>query len=178
MVMTNNDIVRDWAAAKNPAAQIVVLAELNAAKPDEIKKILRKGGTRVVANAYAQGAGLEKLAKRFGFSPMTIRAMIIEAGGTIRDRESGFEEYKRAEGIAPSGVGQAEKCCSQDEELPEKYNLDAYQLTKVLAQIAAEVCGGFDVEFTRIGEAINIKVCGNDESVTYFKAISKEASEN
>lgn len=171
MVMTNNDIVRDWAAAKNPAAQIAVLADLNATKPDIIKKILRKQGVGVVANAYEQGAGLEKLAKRFGFSPMTIRAMIIEAGGIIRDRESGFEEYKRVEGISPNGAGHAEK-------LPEKYSLDAYQLTKVLAQIAAEICGGFDVEFTRIGEAINIKVCRNGESVTYFKADSKEASEN
>lgn len=93
MVMTNNEIVREWAEAKNPATQIAVLADLNATKPDVIKKILRNDGKQIIASAYEQGLGLDKLSKRYGFSSMTIRAMIIEAGGTIRDREEGIAKF-------------------------------------------------------------------------------------
>lgn len=44
MTMTNEEIVRDFKLAKNPAVQVQILADLNATTPDEIKRILLAGG--------------------------------------------------------------------------------------------------------------------------------------
>lgn len=175
MVMTNNEIVRDWAEAKNPAAQIAVLADLNAAKIDEIKKILRNDGKQIIASAYEQGYGLEKISKHYGFAPMTVRAMIIEAGGKIRDQKEGVAKF--------NSIKDAVQNCSEPTEEPteidlKQYNLDAYQLAKVLAQIIPELCSGFDVEFSQMGNKTKVMVYGDNESLTYIKCSeSKEMTE-
>ena len=175
MVMTNEEIVRDWAEAKNPAAQIAVLADLNAAKIDEIKKILRQHGQQIIANAYEQGFGLEKLSKRYGFSPMTVRNMITEAGGTIRDREEGAAKFNSIKNIVQNRSESAKEPTEVDFE---KYGLDAYQLAKVLAQIIPELCAGFDVEFSQMGNKTKVMVYGENESLTYIKCSeSKEMTE-
>lgn len=171
MVMTNNEIVCEWAEAKNPATQIAVLADLNATKPDVIKKILRNDGKQIIASAYEQGLGLDKLSKRYGFSSMTIRAMIIEAGGTIRDREEGIAKF--------NSINNTVQSCSEPTEEPteidlNQYNLDAYQLAKVLAQIIPELCSGFDVEFSQMGNETKVVVYGENESVTYRKYTESE----
>lgn len=174
--MTNEEIVRDWAEAKNPAAQIAILADLNATKPDEIKKILRQRGQPIIANAYEQGLGLDKLSKRYGFSSNTVRVMIIEAGGTIRDREEGVAKF--------NSIKNAVQNCSEPTEEPteidlKQYNLDSYQLAKVLAQIIPELCSGFDVEFSQMGNETKVVVYGENESVTYRKYTeSEEESED
>lgn len=176
MVMTNEEIVRDWAEAKNPAAQIAILADLNATKLDVIKKILRNDGKQIIASAYEQGFGLDKLSKRYGFSSMTIRTMIIEAGGTIRDREEGVAKFN-------SINNNTVQSCSEPTEEPteidlNQYNLDAYQLAKVLAQIIPELCSGFDVEFSQMGNKTKVMVYGENESLTYIKCSeSKEMTE-
>ena len=176
MVMTNNEIVRDWAEAKNPAAQIAVLADLNATKPDVIKKILRNDGKQIIASAYEQGLGLDKLSKRYGFSSMTIRTMIIEAGGTIRDREEGVAKFNS---INNNTVQDCSEPADEPTEVDfEKYSLDAYQLAKVLAQIIPELCSGFDVEFSQMGNKTKVIVYGENESLTYIKCSeSKEMTE-
>lgn len=174
--MTNEEIVRDWAEAKNPAAQIAILADLNATKPDVIKKILRQHGQQIIASSYEQGLGLDKLSKRYGFSSMTVRTMIIEAGRTIRDREEGVAKFN-------SINNNTVQSCSEPTEEPteidlNQYNLDAYQLAKVLAQIIPELCKGFDVEFSQMGNETKVVVYGENESVTYRKYTdSKEVAE-
>ena len=175
MVMNNNEIVREWAEAKNPAAQIAVLADLNATKPDVIKKILRQHGQQIIANAYEQGLGLDKLSKRYGFSSMTIRAMIIEAGGKIRDREEGVAKFNSIQNTIQNRSESAKEPTEID---LNQYNLDAYQLAKVLAQIIPELCSGFDVEFSQMGNETKVVVYGENESVTYRKYTdSKEVAE-
>lgn len=175
MVMTNEEIVRDWAEAKNPAAQIVVLADLNATKPDVIKKILRQHGQQIIASAYEQGLGLDKLSKRYGFSSMTVRTMIIEAGGTIRDREEGVTKFNS---IKNTVQNLSEPTKEPTEIDLMQYNLDAYQLAKALAQIIPELCSGFDVEFSQMGNKTKVMVYGDNESLTYIKCSeSKEMTE-
>ena len=44
MTMTNDEIVRDYKAAKTPAKQIAVLADLNVCTKKEIVEILREAG--------------------------------------------------------------------------------------------------------------------------------------
>lgn len=171
MVMTNDEIVRDWAEAKNPAAQIAVLADLNATKPDEIKKILRKHGQQIIASAYEQGFGLDRLSKRYGFSSMTVRAMIIEAGGKIRDREEGVAKF--------NSINNTVQNCSEPAEEPteidfKQYSLDAYQLAKVLVQIITELCAGFDVELSQMGNKTKVVIYGDNESLTYIKCRDSE----
>ena len=175
MVMTNEEIVRDWAEAKNPAAQIAVLADLNAAKIDEIKKILRNDGKQIIVRAYEQGLGLDKLSKRYGFSSNTVRAMIIEAGGTIRDREEGVAKFNSIKNTVQNLSEPTEESAEID---LKKYSLDAYQLAKVLAQIIPELCAGVDVEFSQMGNKTKVVVYGENESLTYIKCSeSKEMTE-
>lgn len=171
MVMTNEEIVRDWAEAKNPASQIAVLADLNATKPDEIKKILRKHGQQIIASAYEQGFGLDRLSKRYGFSSMTVRAMIIEAGGTIRDREEGVAKYNSINNTVHNCSEQAAEPTEVDFK---QYRLDAYQLAKVLARIIPELCVGFDVEISQMGNKTKVVIYGNNESLTYIKCRDSE----
>ena len=175
MVMTNEEIVRDWGEAKNPAAQIAILADLNATKPDVIKKILRYDGKQIIASAYEQGLGLDKLSKLYGFSPMTVRTMIIEAGGTIRDREEGVAKFNSIQNTIQNRSESAKEPTEID---LNQYNLDAYQLAKVLAQIIPELCSGFDVEFSQMGNKTKVMVYGDNESLTYIKCSeSKEMTE-
>ena len=49
MTMTNDEIVRDYKAAKTPAKQIAVLADLNVCTKKEIVEILREAGCELPA---------------------------------------------------------------------------------------------------------------------------------
>ena len=49
MTMTKDEIVRDYKAAKTPAKQITVLADLNACSKQEIVEILREAGCELPA---------------------------------------------------------------------------------------------------------------------------------
>ena len=47
MTMTDNEIVREYKAAKNKQHQIEILADLNTTSKDEIKKILKANGVNL-----------------------------------------------------------------------------------------------------------------------------------
>lgn len=50
MTMTNEEICRDYRAAKAPSKQIRILAELNQCSRDKIKQILVEGGCKLPGN--------------------------------------------------------------------------------------------------------------------------------
>ena len=50
MTMTNEEICRDYRAAKAPSKQIRILAELNQCSRDKIKQILVAGGCKLLGN--------------------------------------------------------------------------------------------------------------------------------
>lgn len=50
MTMTNEEIIRDYKAAKAPSKQIAILAELNQCDREEIKQILVEGGCKLPGN--------------------------------------------------------------------------------------------------------------------------------
>ena len=52
MTMTDNEIVRDYRAAKNKKMQIEILADLNTTTKDEIKKILKANGVDLRGGNY------------------------------------------------------------------------------------------------------------------------------
>ena len=52
MVMTENEIVRDYKAAKNKRQQIEILADLNATTVDEIKAVLKSNNVDLRGGNY------------------------------------------------------------------------------------------------------------------------------
>ena len=52
MTMTENEIVRDYRAAKNKQQQIAILADLNTTTTDEIKKILKANGVDLRGGSF------------------------------------------------------------------------------------------------------------------------------
>lgn len=52
MTMTENEIVRNYRAAKNKQQQIAILADLNATSTDEIKKILKSNGVDLRGGSF------------------------------------------------------------------------------------------------------------------------------
>lgn len=50
MIMTNEEICRDYRAAKAPQKQIGILAELNQCDKERIKRILIEGGEKLPGN--------------------------------------------------------------------------------------------------------------------------------
>ena len=60
MTMTNEEICRDYRAAKAPTKQIQILAELNQCGKDKIKQILIEGGEKLPGNMMPKPKAMTK----------------------------------------------------------------------------------------------------------------------
>lgn len=76
MTMTNEEICRDYRAAKAPTKQIQILAELNQCGKDKIKQILIEGGEKLPGNMTAPG---ERKAPKPKAEPVAAKADIATA---------------------------------------------------------------------------------------------------
>ena len=165
MNMTIEEIVRDWAQAKNPAKQITILALLNDMSTSKMKSLLMDNGAQVIANAYAAGATLAELSTKYGFTKLDIREMIVSAGFEIRQRGERVEPAP-ANPEQQESVENAEPIASAAEQ-----KLDPYQMAKALATVVIEFCKGYDIELSLMGSNLEVCVYGDDESTTYKKNV-------
>lgn len=92
MTMTNEEIVRDYRQAKDPAQAIQILADLNCAGRKDIVRILQSGGAQVPARflgtvsdkirpLYDQGLSDREIALRLRCSCKTVGKWRKQNGG-------------------------------------------------------------------------------------------------
>ena len=77
MVMSNEDIVRDYNSARNRLKQINILADLNECKPKDIVKILHDGGCELVG-VYAKRMAAQEEQKPEKLTTANTRAAILQ----------------------------------------------------------------------------------------------------
>lgn len=63
MWMSENEIRREYRLAKDPKAQIIILADLNCCRPSEIKKILESDPEQIANNEELYNKAVKRLEK-------------------------------------------------------------------------------------------------------------------